>query len=293
MTSTLTAWTSPHGTPLPEIGSRTLLMGILNVTPDSFSDGGIWTQTDDAINHAHAMVTEGADIIDIGGESTRPGAEPVSADEEIARVIPVICRLKQELPHIPISIDSYKAEVAAAAISAGADLINDVWGLRHGLAGKPANALSPMAEVAAQRQCPVILMHNRSHRHYDDFWKEILADLERSLDLARAAGIEERQIWLDPGFGFGKKPHHNLEVLKHLDRIVALGFPVMLGTSRKSTLGLILDSPTDDRLPGNTATAVWGVSRGCQMIRVHDVGAIKPFIQVTDAIQSGIDFSHG
>ncbi len=286
-------WTSPHNTPLPEIGPRTLLMGILNVTPDSFSDGGAWLETDAALRHARQMISEGADIIDIGGESTRPGADPVSAADEIARVLPVIRRLKTEFPQIPISIDTYKAEVADAAIAAGADLINDVWGLRHPLPETDATHTSPMAAVAARHRCPVILMHNRPHRRYTDFWPEILADLQTSLSLARNAGIEDRQIWIDPGFGFGKEPRHNLEVLKNLDRIAALGFPILLGTSRKSTLGLILDRRApEDRFPGTAATAVWGIARGCQMIRTHEIAPLKPFLQTADAIRAGLDF-HG
>jgi dihydropteroate synthase len=299
-------WTSPHGTPLPPIGERTLLMGILNVTPDSFSDGGAWFDLAAAVDRAHRMVGEGADVIDIGGESTRPGASDVSAEEEAARVVPVIRRLKRELPHVPLSIDTYKAEVAAAAIDAGADLINDVWGLKHGLdeiallqaseaaaANRPLPSLPPsaMAQVAAQKECPVFLMHNRRSRRYSEFWRELLADLQVSLALARHAGIAERQLWLDPGFGFGKEAPHNLEVLKRLDRIVGLGFPVLLGTSRKSTLGLALDRPVDQRLEATAATVVWGIAKGCHMVRVHDIGAIRLSTRMADAIQKGIHFS--
>lgn len=301
----MSSWTSPHGTRLPPVGERTLLMGILNVTPDSFSDGGSWLDPTAAIEQAREMVKAGADIIDIGGESTRPGATAVSADEEMARTIPVIQRLKRERPEIPLSIDTFKADVAAAAIEAGADMINDVWGLKHGLgeadlsqwtkassAGPPVTELppSPMARVAAENNCPVFLMHNRRSRQYADFWPEILAELHVSLRLAHNAGIENHQIWLDPGFGFGKEPRHNLEVLKHLDRIAALGFPVLLGASRKSTLGLVLDRPIDQRLEGTAATTVWGIAKGCHMIRAHDVAALRPFIQMADAIQAGINF---
>jgi len=266
-------------------------MGILNTTPDSFSDGGAWLEVGSAVHHAHSMAAEGADIIDVGGESTRPGSTTISAEEEIARVVPVIRRLKRELPHIPLSIDTYKAEVADAAIEAGADMINDVWGLKHALSQTAPQ--SPMAAVAARRKCPAILMHNRKTRTYRDFWPEILEDLEASIALAREAGVEDRQIWLDPGFGFGKEPPHNLEVLKHLDRIVDLGFPVLLGTSRKSTLGLVLERTVDQRLEGTAATSVWGISRGCGMIRVHDVAQMRVFTRMADAIRQGIYYRHG
>jgi dihydropteroate synthase len=266
-------------------------MGILNVTPDSFSDGGIWMEVGEAMRQAHHLVAEGADILDIGGESTRPGSTPVSAEEELARVLPVIRRLKRELPATPVSIDTYKAEVAAAAIDAGADLVNDVWGLKFGLGGSGES--SPMAHVVADRNCPVILMHNRSTRSYTDFWSELLADLQGSIALARQAGIEDRQIWLDPGFGFGKEPRHNLEVLKHLERVTSLGFPVLLGTSRKSTLGLVLERPAGERIEGTAATSVWGISRGCHMLRLHEVGAIRPYVKMADAIAQGIHFNHG
>jgi dihydropteroate synthase len=301
----MSSWTSPHHTPLPAIGSRTLLMGILNVTPDSFSDGGDCFAPDLAVEGAAQMVSQGADLIDIGGESTRPGSLPISAEEEAARILPVIRQLKHKLPRLPISVDTYKADVAAAAIEAGADMINDVWGLKFGLDPAPlalaADAIarsqpipdlpvSPMGRVAAAQACPVILMHNRSTRDYHDFWPQFLAELQVSLHLARAAGIPDRQIWLDPGFGFGKGPAHNLEALKHLDRVAALGFPILLGTSRKSTLGLVLDRPVDQRQEGTAATLVWGVAKGCQMVRIHEVAAMQPFIRMADAIHQGVNF---
>lgn len=300
-------WSSPHGTPLPPVGDRTLVMGILNVTPDSFSDGGTWFDAGAAVRQARQLVKEGADVIDVGGESTRPNAAPVSADEEIARIVPVIRQLRRELPTVPISIDTYKAEVAAVAIEAGADMINDVWGFKHGLdddalrrwsdAAAASSFLppSPMATVAAEKNCPAFLMHNRRERVYADFWPEILADLRTSISLALAAGMPKHQIWIDPGFGFGKKPQHNLEALKHLDRFTALGHPILLGTSRKSTIGLVLDRPVDQRLEGSAATVVWGIAKGCAMVRVHDVAATLPFIQMADAIRKGLAFSpeHG
>jgi dihydropteroate synthase len=301
----MSSWTSPHQTPLPVIGARTLLMGILNVTPDSFSDGGDRLDPGLAVDGAVQMVRDGADLIDIGGESTRPGSAPVSAEQEATRILPVIASLKETLPHVPLSVDTYKAPVAAAAIDAGADMINDVWGLKFGLDPQllaraadaiahaqpmPELPISPMARVAAEKACPVFLMHNRPNRDYHDFWPQFLAELQVSLYLARAAGIPDRQIWLDPGFGFGKGPAHNLESLKHLARVAALGFPVLLGTSRKSTLGLVLDRPVNQRLEGTAATLVWGIAQGCHMARIHDVAAILPFIRMADAIQQGASF---
>lgn len=302
------SWTSPHGTPLPPIGGRTLLMGILNVTPDSFSDGGAWIQIPDAVKRAHQMAADGADVIDVGGESTRPGASEVSAQEEEARVVPVIRRLKRELPQVPLSIDTYKADVAAAAVAAGADMINDVQGLKHGLSqpdldrwaraasGDDAAAAlpkSPMARVAAEANCPVFIMHNGAGSEYSSFWDELIRDLRTSVALARAAGVEDRQIWLDPGFGFGKKPPHNLEVVKNLDRLGALGFPVLLGTSRKSTIGQVLDRDVEHRLEGTAATVVWGIAKGCQMVRIHDIAPIALHARMADAVKLGLDYPHG
>lgn len=303
MTTDAPHWSSPHGTPLPTIGRRTLLMGILNVTPDSFSDGGIWIDASRAVAGAREMVNAGADVIDIGGESARPGAAAVSADEEIARILPVIRKLREELPELPISVDTYKAEVASAAIDAGADMINDVWGGKHGIApgilahashasarGEESPSLppSPLCTVAAEKKCPVFLMHNRHTRDYRDFWPDFLADLNVSIALARNAGVSDHQIWLDPGFGFAKTPAQNLESLKHLDRVGALGFPVLLGTSRKSTLGLVLDRPVDQRLEGTAATTVWGIAKGCRMVRIHDIAEIAPFVRMADAIEQGL-----
>lgn len=270
-------------------------MGILNVTPDSFSDGGAWDDVDSAVRQAVRLAGEGADIIDVGGESTRPGASPVTADDECRRVIPAIEAIRKELPSTPISVDTYKPVVAAAAIEAGADIINDVWGLKWngqepsaGDAG--AVSASPMAATIARLGCPVIAMHNRTEKKYADFWPEFLSDVRMSIRLAREAGIPAHQIWLDPGFGFGKEPCHNLEVLKRLDRLTALGFPVLLGTSRKSTIGLVLDRPVDRRLEGTAATVVWGIAKGCRMVRVHDVAEIRPFVAMADAIAHGIHY---
>ena len=299
------AWQSPHGRPLPAPGGRTLVMGVLNVTPDSFSDGGELPSSQAVVDRAGAMLAAGADVLDIGGESTRPGAAPVGAAEECERVLPALTTLRQAFPSAPVSIDTYKAAVAVAAGEAGADIVNDTWGALHGWtaeertralrslqqqAGKPAlpQQRSPIAEAVAALRCPVILMHNRPDRDYADFWSDLLLDLRLSLAVTRAAGVTDHQIWLDPGFGFAKSPSHNLEVLKQLNRIVALGYPVLLGTSRKSTVGLVLDAPTQDRLEGTGATVVWGIQQGCAMVRVHDVAAMLRFVRMADAIKSGL-----
>jgi dihydropteroate synthase len=280
-------------------------MGVLNATPDSFSDGGQLPSPQAAVDRAGAMLAAGADVLDIGGESTRPGAAPVSAAEECDRVLPALAALRQAFPDAPVSIDTYKAAVAAEAVGAGADIVNDIRGALHGWTagdrrqsaaalqrGEPSadGPRSPMAEAVATLRCPVILMHNRPDRNYGDFWADVLSDLRLSLAVTRAAGVPGHQIWLDPGFGFAKDPPHNLEVLKHLDRIVALGHPVLLGTSRKSTVGLVLDSPVGDRLDGTGATLVWGIQQGCHMVRVHDVAAMLRFVRMADAIRAGLDW---
>src|SRR5688572_7181070 len=214
------SWTSPHGRALPLIGQKTLIMGVLNVTPDSFSDGGQFTTPASAVNRARELKEAGADLLDLGGESTRPGSIEVSIHEELSRILPILKALRQELPDLPISVDTYKAEVADAAIEHGADLINDVWGLTYGMTAEELTTWrehsrtldssmnlslsSQMATVAVRRKCPVILMHNRRDRNYQDFWSDLLLDLKAGLAIARAAGIPDRQLWLDPGFGFAK-----------------------------------------------------------------------------------------
>jgi dihydropteroate synthase len=298
-------WQSPHGRPLPAPGGRTLIMGVLNVTPDSFSDGGQLPSTQAVVDRAGAMLTAGADVLDVGGESTRPGGAAVSATEECDRVLPAMAALRRAFSAAPLSIDTYKAAVAAAAVQAGADIVNDIWGCLHGWTADErrhaAESLqrgeqptswppSPMAGTVAALHCPVILMHNRPDRNYGDFWADLMLDLRLSLAVAQTAGVPDHQIWLDPGFGFGKNPPHNLEVLKHLDRIVALGHPVLLGTSRKSTIGLVLGTPVNDRMDGTGATIVWGIQQGCHMVRVHDVAAMLRFVRMTDAIKAGIDW---
>lgn len=257
------------------LGERTLVMGILNVTPDSFSDGGRYNNVERAVQHAREMVAEGADIIDIGGESTRPGHVPVSEQEELERVIPVVEALHRELPHIPLSVDTYKAQVAYEALKAGAHIINDVWGFK---------AEPRMAEVAAEFGCPVILMHNRHDRNYRDLLADVAADLRESVEIARKAGVSDENIILDPGIGFAKDYHENLRVMKALDELATLGFPLLLGTSRKRFIRTALDLPVDEVVFGTAATVALGIAQGCQIVRVHDVKEIKQTVQMCDAI---------
>ncbi|MGE6556532.1 dihydropteroate synthase [Exiguobacterium artemiae] len=244
----------------------TKIMGILNVTPDSFSDGGNYVDIEQAVRHAKQLVADGADAIDVGGESTRPGASFVSAEDEIDRVVPVIRRLKRELD-ILVSIDTYKPEVAEAAVRAGADIINDVWGSKWGDGS--------MVEVAARHDVPIILMHNRSEPHGLDMLAEVRADLEDSIRLAKQAGVSENHIWLDPGIGFMKTHQENLFLMRHLSITTDFGYPVLLGTSRKSMIGLTLGLPADQRVEGTIATVCYGIQQGCEWMRVHDVQAVK------------------
>ncbi|MFX0561055.1 dihydropteroate synthase [Tepidibacillus infernus] len=256
------------------IGRHTLVMGILNVTPDSFSDGGKYNQLAIALKHAKKMIADGADIIDVGGESTRPGHQEVSVEEELERVIPVIRALAKEIK-VPISVDTYKAEVAQQAIEAGAHIINDVWGFK-----KDPN----MAKVVAEYQVPVILMHNRMNMEYDSLMDDIIADLRESIQIAITAGVKADQIILDPGIGFAKTYQDNLQVMNRLDEIVALGYPVLLGTSRKSIIGNTLHLPVDERLEGTAATVAMGIVKGCKIMRVHDVKEMKRVCKMMDAM---------
>ncbi|MCK0196387.1 dihydropteroate synthase [Ancylobacter sp. 6x-1] len=255
--------------------ARTLIMGILNVTPDSFSDGGRSFALADAVANARRLVEEGADILDIGGESTRPGHTPVPAEEEIARVVPAIEAVRAALD-VPISIDTQKARVAQAALEAGAHIVNDIWGLL----GDP-----DMARVAAGYEAGVVAMHNRSEV---DGAVDIVADItgffERSLETAARAGIRADRIALDPGIGFGKTFEQNLTALAHLRDFCALGFPVLLGTSRKSLIGKVIDAKPAERVPGTIASNVLGIAAGCAIIRVHDVAAHVQAARVTEAI---------
>ena len=238
------------------------IMGILNVTPDSFSDGGRWIRPESALRQAERMAEEGAAIIDIGGESTRPGFTPVEAEEEAARVLPVIEAVKRETG-LPVSVDTYKAETARLALEAGADLINDVWGLKYDS--------GEMARVIARSGAACCLMHNRREADYADFMPELIADLRGTLDIADAAGIARERVILDPGVGFGKSYEQNLTVLHRLSELKALGCPVLLGASRKSVVGLTLGLPADERLEGTLAATAAGVLGGAAFIRVHDV----------------------
>lgn len=253
---------------------HTYIMGILNVTPDSFSDGGKYNQLDAALAHAEEMIRDGADILDVGGESTRPGHEQISEQEEIERVVPVIEQLTSRFD-IPVSIDTYKSRVAGAALDAGAVLVNDIWGLKYD---------EKMAGVIAESGAACCLMHNREKAEYVNFLPDVLEDLQKSVNLAKKAGIAEDQIILDPGVGFGKTYEMNLEIIKQLNRLKFLGYPVLLGTSRKSVIGLTLDLPKDQREEGTLVTTVMGMQSGCAFVRVHDVKANKRAIQMTEAI---------
>lgn len=253
------------------------VMGILNVTPDSFSDGGKWNNLEAARQHTAQMIQEGASIIDVGGESTRPGHVQISVQEEIDRVLPVIELIKQNFD-IPVSIDSYKSEVVEAALKAGADLVNDIWGLKYD--GK-------VADLIARYQVPCCLMHNREKAEYHNFLDDMCQDMRDSLAIAKGAGIRDDQIILDPGVGFGKTDEHNLAAIRHLDRLVELGYPVLLATSRKGVIGRALDLPTDQRVEGTMVTTVFGVEQGASFVRVHDVKENLRAIRMTQAILRG------
>jgi len=255
---------------------RTYIMGILNVTPDSFSDGGKFSVLDSAVGHALLMEEEGADIIDVGGKSTRPNHVNVSIEEELSRVIPVIKELVKVL-NIPVSIDTSKAVVAKEAIKAGASMINDVWGLKKD---------SEIASVAAKTGVICCLMHNRDNTKYNNLIVEMKNDLLESIDIALKAGIKKDRIIIDPGIGFGKTVEQNLEVMARLTEFHELGYPLLLGTSRKSLIGISLDLPVEDRLEGTIATNVIGISSGCSIIRVHDVKANIRAAKMTDIILS-------
>ncbi len=258
-----------------EIGKHTYIMGILNVTPDSFSDGGKWNRLDAALSHVEEMIRDGADIIDVGGESTRPGYGTILPDEEeIARVVPVIEAVGERFD-VPISVDTYKSGVAEAALRAGAVLVNDIWGCKYD---------ENMARVIAETGAACCLMHNRKEPVYENYLEEVKTDLLRSAELARAAGVAEDKIILDPGMGFGKTYEHNLILMNRLEILDELGYPVLLGTSRKSMIGLTLDLPATDRVEGTLVTTVMGVMKGCAFVRVHDVKENARAIKMTEAI---------
>ncbi|EGT3616629.1 dihydropteroate synthase [Clostridium perfringens] len=258
-----------------EIGKRTYIMGILNVTPDSFSDGGKFNDIELALKQAEKMIEEGVDIIDIGGESTRPTHTPVGEDEELNRVVPVIKALREKFD-IPISVDTYKGRVAEEAIKAGADLINDVWGFKKD---------KYMATVAAKYGVPCCLMHNRNDNKYgDDIIETMKADVEESINIALEAGVKKENIILDPGVGFAKDYEQNLEVLNRLDEFCTMDYPVLLGTSRKSVIGTALNLPANERVEGTLATTTLGIIKGCEFVRIHDVLENKRVALMTDAM---------
>lgn len=258
-------------------GKRTYVMGIINVTPDSFSGDGLGHDAEAALEQALRFQDEGADIIDVGGESTRPGSTPVTVEEEKRRVIPVIRLLASRLD-VPVSVDTYKREVAREALAAGAAIINDVWGLKR----DPA-----LADLAAREGAPIVLMHNQQGLDYSDLVPEVLANLRFSLRQALEAGVPSENVVLDPGLGFGKRPEHNLELLRRLAELKALGLPLLVGTSRKSTIGLVLDLPVEERLEGTAATVALAIANGADIVRVHDVKAMTRVARMSDAIVRG------
>lgn len=257
-----------------DIENHFYTMGILNVTPDSFSDGGCFDDTENAMRQVRKLIEDGADIIDVGGESTRPGHRQISEQEEADRVVPII-RLIKERYDIPVSVDTYKSYVAQAALEAGADMLNDVWGFLYD---------ERMAELAAQWEVPVCLMHNRNNTDYDDVMSVVISDLEKCLAVAQKYGVKKEKILLDPGIGFGKTYEQNLIVMKHLEQICGLGYPVLLGTSRKSMIGLALELPVEEREEGTIATSVIGAMKGCRFFRVHDVRANVRALRMTEVI---------
>lgn len=260
------------------VGERTLVMGVLNYTPDSFSDGGKWNNVDVALKHMEEMVADGADIIDIGAESSRPGFTPISAAEEIARLETILPRLVAACP-VPISVDTYKAETAEYAMSTGAHIMNDIWGLQY--APEPGK----MAAVAAKYGVPVVVMHNQEGTEYDDIIEDMKRFFIRSAIIADQAGMSQDQIITDPGIGFGKDFDQNVYVMKHLQELTALPYPMLLGTSRKGFIGKIPDLPVTERMEGTGTTCVAGVLAGCTIVRVHDVKPIVRMCKMADALR--------
>lgn len=260
------------------VGERTLVMGVLNYTPDSFSDGGKWNNADVALKHMEEMVADGADIIDIGAESSRPGFTPISAAEEIARLETILPRLVEACP-VPISVDTYKAETADYAMRTGAHIMNDIWGLQYG--PEPGQ----MAAVAAKYGVPVVVMHNQDGREYSDIIEDMKRFFIRSAIIADRVGMSQDQIITDPGIGFGKDFDQNVYVMKHLRDLTALPYPMLLGTSRKGFIGKILDLPVTERMEGTGTTCVAGVLAGCTIVRVHDVKPIVRMCKMADALR--------
>lgn len=259
-----------------DLNNHCYIMGILNVTPDSFSDGGKYNNLDRALKHTEEMIADGADIIDVGGESTRSGHEVITDEEEIARVAPVIEAIRKNFD-IPISIDTYKGAVTEAALQAGADLVNDIWGFKHD---------EQVAKLTAKYNVACCLMHNRDNTSYNNFQKDFLSDMRECIELAKKAGVSDDKIIVDPGVGFGKTYEHNLEIINHVDIMHELGYPILLGTSRKSVIGLTLDLPATERVEGTLATTVIGIMKGCSFVRVHDIKENYRIIKMTEAILS-------
>ena len=255
-------------------------MGILNVTPDSFSDGGKFNKIEAAVERAKQMVADGAKIIDVGGESTRPGYTLISDEEEIARVVPVIKAIRAEVNAV-ISIDTYKSAVAKAAVLAGAHVINDIWGAKRD---------PKIAKVAAEQGVPIILMHNRDSEEYTDFWSDAKQDLEKSIQIAKDAGVPDEHIWLDPGIGFAKSTTQNIWMMQHLNDLVEMGYPVLLATSRKRLIGNVLNLPVDERMEGTGATVCYGVQHGCHMVRVHDVKEMTRMTKMMDVLTGKVKY---
>lgn len=253
---------------------HTYVMGVLNVTPDSFSDGGKYTQMDAALFHVEKMLEEGMDILDIGGESTRPGYTMISEDEEIARTVPVIEKVKSRFD-VPVSMDTYKSKVARAGIAAGVDMINDIWGLQYD---------KELAGVIAEARISCCLTHNRKAPDYTDYRNDILEDLGKCVTLAREAGIADDRILLDPGVGFGKTYENNLEIINRLEILHSFGYPILLGASRKSVIGTALELPVEERMEGTLATTVFAVKKGALFVRVHDIKENVRVIRMTEAI---------
>ena len=257
-----------------DLDNEPVIMGILNVTPDSFSDGGKFNSVDRALKHTAEMIRDGAKIIDVGGESTRPGYTKISDEEEIERTIPIIEAIKNNFD-VAVSLDTYKGNVAKAGVKAGIDMINDIWGFKYD---------EEVAKSIAGTDVAACVMHNRPKAEYDSYVEDLLNDLRESIEIGRRNGVKDSQIVLDPGVGFGKTYEHNLQIINECDKIVNLGFPVLLGTSRKSMIGLILDLPSDQRVEGTVATTVSGYMKGCRFFRVHDVKENMRAMKMIEAI---------
>ena len=265
-----------------DLTNQVLIMGILNVTPDSFSDGGKFNNLDASLKQVEKMIADGADLIDLGGESTRPGHTQISDAEEIERIVPMIEAIQKRFD-IPISIDTYKGAVGAAALQAGADMVNDIWGFKYD---------PTLADVTARYQVPCVLMHNRSNQNYQNLMSDINSDLQESIDIALTAGISKDAIILDPGIGFAKDYAQNMETMHHLEALQDLGYPILLGTSRKGFIGLTLDLPVTERVEGTVATTVIGIMKGASIIRVHDVRENKRAAQMTLGILKGAPWTN-